>query len=94
MRHGHACAGAANFVAVATIVDEFQVNVVVLGLSTNAESPGLDAWENNADEFAEGRGVQRNNAICAASFRILGIDAVARYRGFRSFANGLQPEPD
>lgn len=65
--------------ATVVVVDEFEIDVMVLGLSANTEAPGLDAGENDANELAKRCWVQGDNAIGAAALCVLGVDAVARY---------------
>lgn len=75
--------------ATVIVVDELEIDVVVLGLSTNTKAPGLDAGENDANELAERCWVQGDNAIGATALCVLGVDAVARYRRLRNTTNRL-----
>ena len=71
------------------VVDEFEIDVMVLGLSANTEAPGLDAGENDANELAKRRRIQGDNAISTAALCVLGVDAVAWDRCLRDTTDGL-----
>ena len=64
--------------SIIVVVDELEIDVVVLGLSTNTEAPSLDAREDNANKLAKRCWVQGNHAIGAATLCVFGVDAVAR----------------
>lgn len=67
----------ARLVAIASIVDKLQIDIVVLGLSTNTETPSLDTGKDDTNKLSEGGRVEGNDAIGAAAFCVLGVDAVA-----------------
>jgi hypothetical protein len=73
------------------VVDELEIDVVVLGLSADTEAPSLDTGEDDADELAKRCRIQGNDAIGAAAFCVLGVDAIARDRCLCNTANRLQP---
>jgi hypothetical protein len=77
MCHGAACAWSPRVFVVA-VVDKGKVDVMVLGLATDTKSSSLDAWEDDAYEFAKGGRVEGNDTVGAAALGVLGIDAVAR----------------
>ena len=88
---GGASARSTRFFVVTAVVDKFQIDVVVLGLSADAEASGLDAGEDDANELSKRGRVEGNNTIGAAAFCVLGIHAVARDGCLCNAAHGLQP---
>jgi len=52
---------------------------MVLALTTDTQSPGLDAREDNTDKLTERRWVEWDDSLCTATGGVLGVDAVAWY---------------
>jgi hypothetical protein len=61
------------------IVNEGEIDVVVFGLATDTQPPGLDAREDDAHEFAEGSRVEGDDTVGSAALCVFGVDAIARY---------------
>ena len=81
----------ANVLAVTAVVDEFQIDVMVLGLSTNTKAPSLDAWEDDSDELSKRGWIERDNTVGTTAFCIFRVDAIAGDGSFCKTANRFQP---
>jgi hypothetical protein len=80
MMRSSAYTRSARLFAIAPIVDKFQIDIVVLRLSADTKTPGLNARKDDANKLSERGRVEGDNAVGAAAFCVLGVDAVARNR--------------
>ena len=58
---------------------EREVDVMVLAFASHTQSPCLDAWKDDSDEFAKGRRVERYHSFGTAATRILRVNSIARH---------------
>ena len=70
---------------------ERKVNVVVFALATDTQSSGLDAREDDSDEFTKGCWVERYNPLSPTATSVLRVDSVPRHRSFSRFAYSSKP---
>jgi hypothetical protein len=74
------------------IIYQSKIDIMVLGFSTHPKPSSLDARENNPNEFAKARWVQRRHPFSAAPVCVMRENPIARYRTATLLANGIQPD--
>lgn len=72
---------ARHIVKIDVFIDQFEINIVILGLSAHPKTPRPESRIQYSNKFAEAGRVQDSNLLMRASLYITSIHATARHRG-------------
>lgn len=72
---------ARHFVKIDVFIDQLEINIVILGLSSYTKTPRPEPRIQYSDKFSEASGVQDSDLLMRASLDVTSINATARHRG-------------
>lgn len=81
-----------NILTILIIMDEGQIDVMVLGFTSNTEPSGLNIRKDDSDQFSKRGWVQGRDSFIPTTLCVASEDAIAADGMCRSLAVLLEPE--
>jgi hypothetical protein len=74
-------------------LDDRQIDIVILGLATDAKSSCLYVGEDDADKFTKRRRIENRHSLSATFLSITAVHPISTYGAIALTAVFTQPEP-